>query len=269
MNCPKCGAFNADSATFCSLCHEAFKPVTKKSEEKKDTKKSKETEPASKKKYNAHNSPGFDIKVKKEPDVKLLEETKEKEETKKKSKLTIPTFTEWLFPAILATVISLAFFLVFPKEGELTAIAVSLPIARILIISAFLGVIVSTGGIVRANLRSFFTGWLLGLSSGFLSFNILFFGGFILQKINTKMFSLLMGSELVIISAVLGVAIALSSMIEKVSSKQVVIIGVSAFVVFVIIGAIISRWAFPVITFLAWPAGFYILQWQNNKAAAA
>ncbi len=267
MNCPKCGAVNANDATFCSLCHEVFKALTKKSEEKKDTKKSKKTEPASKEEYSTHDSPGFDIKVKNEPDVKLVEETTEKDKAKKKSKLIAPTFTEWLFPAILATVISFAFFLVFPKKGELTTIAVSLPIARILIISAFLGVIVGAGGIVRANLRSFFTGWLLGLSSGFLSFNILFFGGFILQRINTKIFSFLMGSELVIISAVLGVAIALSGMIERVSYKQVSIIGISTFIIFVIIGAVTSKWAFPIITFLAWPTGYYLLKWQTNRAA--
>lgn len=297
-NCPKCGALNVKDAEFCSLCHQPFNPVAINSEGNDELIPTEE--PASNKEnentidLKPHSMPGFGIMVNEEKTIETSSLQKEKSSknkpvkerekpSSKKAAVDIPIIrieedtqeivkerlakhiTEWLFPAIIATAMAFLTTLIVPKE-QITA---SLGIGRILLSAAMFGLIVSSGGIAQRNLKNTITGWLLGLSSNFMAFNIIFFGSFLFMKININFYTkYFLGSEIIIVAATLSTAISFSIWLEIFESKKALSLAFLAFIVNLAISWLLLTFKLPIIpivVFISWPASYYAAKLFESK----
>ncbi len=284
MECPKCGALNAEGAQFCSLCQEAFDNPSPKSTPQDKSEQPKPEEPKAdeptpevdekektKTESSKHTTPGFGV-VKKEPEKpSKINEEKETPKTeakveKKAKKTSSFNLTDWLLPAALASLIAILISILIPSNQFME----NMPIGKILLLASIIGVVVSSGGIIQLDFKKAITGWLLGLSGGFLAFNILFFGSFLFIKISPTFYTrFFLGSEILVISATIGLAIGFSLWMEKIQWVSTLILSAIVIASLVAVAWILSRFttfSIPIITFIAWPLGYYLLHWQQTKA---
>ncbi len=275
MECPKCGALNADGSQFCSLCHEPFESPPSKEPSQKEQAVPKIPEEKEEVSDDKHSVPGFGD-INKEPtnqkQNKKTETVDKKAENKKpdkpKTKVSF-NINDWLLPAIIASPVAYLATILIPKNQFME----NLPISKILLLAAVIGVTVASGGIVKLDFKKSMTNWLLGLSGGFLAFNILFFGSFILVKISPSFYTrFFLGSEILVISATLSLAIGFSLWMEKIpwadtlklSAIMVVGTGLMAWLI-----NKVTAYPLPFIAFIAWPLGYYLFTWQKERIKKA
>ncbi len=284
MECPKCGALNAEGAQFCSLCQEAFDNPSPKSTPQEKSEEPKAEEPTSevdekektKTAGSKHEVPGFGAikkepekpsKAKEEKEEEKIESPKTEAKVEKTAKKTLSfNLTDWLLPAVLASLIAILISVLIPSNQFME----NMPIGKILLLASIIGVVVSSGGIIQLDFKKAITGWLLGLSGGFLAFNILFFGSFLFIKISPTFYTrFFLGSEILVISATIGLAIGFSLWMEKIQWVNTLILSAIVIASLVAVAWILSRfttYSIPIITFIAWPLGYYLLNWQQTKA---
>lgn len=276
MECPKCGAYNADTASFCSLCNEPFPKAASAPEIKQEKEQSAEKEEVKENVIEGqHSSPGFGIKIKKSTEPKPQKETTAegaeptgKNDTKSKKAETTPekkTFpldigniTDWLYPAVLSTIIALIAIFLVPKEQ----INANLTLGKIILAVFLVGFVVSSDGIVKTKLQSALMGWLLGVSAGSLAFLLIFFS-LLLVRISPEFYTIyFLGSEVLIVCVLLAVAIALFWSLEKVTASQLARLILGTFVISLLISWLVLKWTnpLPFAAFIAWPVSYYLLR---------
>ena len=270
MECPKCGALNPDEVEFCSLCHEPFESPPLKEPPQKEQAAPKTPKEKEKVSDDKHSVPGFGD-INKEPAKQKLNKKTEaatkkaenKKSDKPKAKVSF-NINNWLLPAIIASPVAYLATMLIPKNQFME----NLPISRILLLAAVIGITVASGGIVKLDFKKAMTNWLLGLSGGFLAFNILFFGSFILVKISPSFYTrFFLGSEILVISATLSLAIGFSLWMEKIPWANTLKLSAIVVVATALLAWLINKvtaYPLPFIAFIAWPLGYYLFTWQKE-----